>query len=311
MEAGAALESYLLHLRAERRLSPLTSKAYERDLALLLELSNHKPFEQKTHDLRLYSAKLNSRGLNARSIARSLSAWRGFYAWCAARGLVESNPAQHIKAPRARKLLPKALAVDDAVALAQFAASDSALDLRDHAIVELLYSSGLRLAELVSMDLRHARELGYESLSWLEASEAQAQILGKGNKRRIVPVGEAALVAIAAWQSARESLVKPAAEAKDRHALFLSRQGTRLSARSVQQRLAELAKKAGAPVALHPHVLRHSTASHLLQSSGDLRAVQELLGHASIASTQIYTKLDWAHLSAIYDKAHPRAKRKA
>jgi integrase/recombinase XerC len=208
--------------------------------------------------------------------------------------------------------LPKALAPDQALALMGNVVDNSPVVLRDHAIAELFYSSGLRLSELVALDWRFFAATSTEARSrgWIDLANTEATVTGKGNKQRSVPIGAPAVVALRAWLDVRGSLLPAGAGAHER-ALFLSTRGQRISARSVQVRLAALAARLGLPQHVHPHMLRHSMASHVLQSSGDLRAVQELLGHASIAATQIYTKLDWQHLAKVYDAAHPRARRKA
>lgn len=249
-------------------------------------------------------------GLSARSVARRLSAWRGFYDWLAeAKGLV-GNPVRGVRAPRVPRRLPSALAPDQAVRLVDNPDADGFEAVRDRAIYELLYSSGLRLSELVGLDCRYFEaEAGLpRSASWLELEQAQVHVTGKGAKRRTVPIGAAAREALAQWLSERERLLS-SNSLSDRRALFLSSRGSRFSARSIQARLARHGIVRGIPAKVHPHMLRHSFASHLLQSSGDLRAVQELLGHASIASTQIYTALDFQRLAAVYDAAHPRARR--
>lgn len=304
----ALVADFLRELAQLRRASALTVHAYERDLRALARL-HLAPLEQlTTADVRRYAAKLHAGGLAPASLARTLSAWRSFFRWLGARGLVAANPVVGVRAPRAPKRLPKTLAVDQAVSLtAHEPAADDRWAVRDKALVELLYSSGLRLAELVSLDLRYfdggpGRGV---SASWVDLDAAEVVVTGKGGKRRSVPVGRAAVAALRAWLAQRARI-----EGADERALFVSARGTRLAARSVQQRLDRLARSLGLPVHVHPHVLRHSMASHLLQSSGDLRAVQELLGHASISTTQIYTRLDWQHLAKAYDAAHPRARRK-
>ena len=247
--------------------------------------------------------------MNARSIARKLSAWRGFYNWLSEQNAITSNPVDGIKAPKRSKPLPKALAADDAVRLVAEPApgknADSATQLCNHAMFELLYSSGLRVSELVGLDLRYAQEARYTSAGWIDFDAHEVMVTGKGNKMRSVPIGQAAMDALKAWLAVRDTLVK-----LDPHPLFLSERGTRVSARVVQLRLKAHGQAIGLPTDVHPHVLRHSFASHVLQSSGDLRAVQEMLGHASIAATQIYTSLDFQRLAQVYDAAHPRAKKK-
>jgi integrase/recombinase XerC len=255
------------------------------------------------HHLRGFAAQLRGRGLAPRSIAIALAAWRGLYRWWGRQGLVSANPVDGLRPPKAAKPLPKALSVEQAVRLAEHesAGPDPALAARDHAIVELLYGCGLRVGEIVGLDLvASGRAAG-----WIDVADASAHVLGKGSKRRSVPVGRPALAALAGWCALRARLARP-----DEPALFVSRRGTRLTAGQLRLRLKSQAQRAGLPTHVHPHMLRHSFASHLLQSSGDLRAVQELLGHANISTTQVYTKLDYQHLAKAYDAAHPRARHK-
>lgn len=297
---------FLERIAVERRLAALTVDAYRRDLAKLAALAGATPLTQlASADLRRFVAKLHGAGLGATSLARTLSAWRSFYRWLGLQGLVGANPAAGIRAPKRARPLPKALAPDQAVQLAAHETDGSPLALRDRAIVELLYSSGLRLAELVSLDWRYFPAAGgcAPSAGWIDLESGEVTVTGKGGKKRAVPIGTAAVQALRAWLAARATLPRA-----DERALFVSARGARIAPRSVQARLARLARRLGLGVHVHPHVLRHSMASHLLQSSGDLRAVQELLGHANIATTQIYTKLDWQHLAKTYDAAHPRAK---
>ena len=308
--AGAALdplcEDFLLHLDVQRRLADRTRSMY-RDA--LVRLQRFAAAEDRglaavlPHHVRHWAAKLHGQGLSPRSIAIHLAAWRGLYRHLGREGVVPINPVEGLRPPKNARPLPKALSVEHAVALAEHAdrQDDSALDARDHAIVELLYGCGLRVAELCGLDV----VAGPAALGWLDLQSADAHVLGKGSKRRSVPVGSAALKAVHAWLALRGTLAKP-----DEPALFVSRRGTRLSDGQLRKRLAERALAAGLPSHVHPHMLRHSYASHLLQSSGDLRAVQELLGHAQITTTQVYTRLDFQHLAKIYDAAHPRAKRK-
>jgi integrase/recombinase XerC len=319
-----AIPRYLEHLRVERRVSVHTLKAYGDALARLEKLAGdaRRPLAglESAH-IRRFAAQLHGAGLGARSIALILSSWRGFFRWWSLQadsvGLAH-NPVDGVRAPKAARPLPKALAVDEAVALAGLrgdaaapgaepAADDAseeaaALAARDHAIVELLYGCGLRLGELLGLDVR----AGAESGGWIDADDATAHVYGKGAKRRSVPIGGPALEALATWLLHRPALVGPHAEA----ALFVSRLGNRLSPNQLRARLKAQGDRAGVATPVHPHMLRHSYASHLLQSSGDLRGVQELLGHASIATTQVYTRLDFQHLAKVYDAAHPRAKRK-
>jgi integrase/recombinase XerC len=311
----ALLNGYLDSLRTQRQLSPHTLSNYRRDLLQLAGFAGEAGLAEISHfDIRKFASKLHAQGLNPRSIARHLSAWRGFYCWLSEQIPLAANPIDGVKAPRRAKTLPKALSADDAVRLVaqQTAGSepDRATQLCNRAMFELLYSSGLRVSELAGLDIHHAREAGYSSQGWIDSAEHEVTVTGKGNKMRSVPVGQPALDAIAAWLALRPQLVNGAAGAADRFALFLSGRGTRISPRLVQLRLKAHAQALGIPANVHPHVLRHSFASHVLQSSGDLRAVQEMLGHASIASTQIYTSLDFQRLAQVYDAAHPRAKKK-
>jgi integrase/recombinase XerC len=300
---------YLDELRTQRKLSSHTIAAYARDLGDLARLAGHSDWSRLTHfDIRRFAARLHADGQSPTSIARKLSGWRGFYTWLAQQTVLAANPVEGVRAPRRAKRLPKALAVDDAVRLmeANRGGHPEPAELCDRAMFELLYSSGLRVSELAGLDVGFAaaKDGAPASLGWLELEAREVVVTGKGNKMRRVPVGGPALEAIAAWLAVRP----PSSDGSN--ALFLSARGARVSPRVVQHRLKNHAIKAGLPVHVHPHVLRHSFASHLLQSSGDLRAVQELLGHASITSTQIYTSLDFQHLAAVYDKAHPRAKAK-
>ena len=304
-----AVDDYLAELATQRRLSAHTSDAYARDLARLIQFSDGRALtDLSPHDVRRFVARLHASGLAPASIARTLSAWRSFFQWLADRRQIASNPAVGVRGPKRARRLPKALSADQAVTFASRLPDDRTLSQRDHAIVELMYSSGLRLSELTSLDWRHfhAEPRCPASMSWIDLAAGEATVRGKGAKTRTVPIGAPARAALAAWLAARGTLAAP-----DERALFVSARGARLSARSVQSRLAQLARALGLGVHVHPHMLRHSFASHLLQSSGDLRAVQELLGHANIATTQIYTQLDWQHLAKAYDAAHPRARRKS
>ena len=263
--------------------------------------------------MRVWAARLHAQGSSPRSIARILSAWRGFYTWLAnQKQILQSNPLDDVRPPKRSKPLPKALSVENAINLVEQSSEESIqadlfLRARDRAIVELLYSSGLRLSELLGIDVLPLEAKDYQSAGWIDFDLSEVMVLGKGNKRRTVPVGSAAMAAIKEWLVIREH------HAKEINALgqplFINKQGRRVSARTIQKHLAALALKAGLPTHVHPHMLRHSFASHLLQSSGDLRAVQEMLGHSSIASTQVYTSLDFQRLAQVYDDAHPRAKK--
>jgi integrase/recombinase XerC len=300
---------FLRDMATVRRLSALTVAAYRRDLQRLAQLAGEAGLAQLgAADIRRAAGRLHAQGLAPSSIARMLSAWRAFYRYLSLRQAGGANPALGVRAPRRAQRLPKALAPDQAVALASHDGGDGALAVRDHALVELMYSSGLRLSEMVALDWRaFGSEPGRPaSRGWIDLAEGELTVTGKGSKRRTVPVGRQAAQALSAWLAARASLA-----ADGERALFVSSRGTRLSPRSVQVRLAQLAARIGLGVHVHPHVLRHSMASHLLQSSGDLRAVQEMLGHANISTTQVYTRLDWQHLAKAYDACHPRARRKA
>lgn len=292
--ARQRVEEYLAHLTHERRLSAHTITNYRRDIETLIELAGADDVhELQIHQVRRFVAQLHGRGLDGRSIARGLSAWRGFFRHLARAHGVKTNPCLGIRAPKAAKRLPHALSPDDAARL-MTADEDGALALRDKAMWELFYSSGLRLSELTGL-----------AVGDVDMRDATVRVTGKGNKTRVVPVGRFALDAIQAWLAPRAVLVDAGETA-----LFVSQHKRRLGPRAVQLRLKHWAAKQGLDRSLHPHMLRHSFASHVLQSSGDLRAVQEMLGHANISTTQVYTQLDFQHLAKIYDAAHPRAHRK-
>ncbi len=310
------IERYLAHLQTQRKLSPHTLDNYSRDLQQLLALMREKQVGHLTAltnvDIRRYTSQLHGRGLSPSSIARKLSAWRGFFNWLALQQTLNANPTDGVKAPKRAKSLPKALGVDDAVKLvsgvAEITEDNPVNGVCNKAMFELLYSSGLRVSELTSLDVRYMSEAGYQSQGWIDFDAAEVTVTGKGNKRRSVPVGAAAIVAIRHWLQLREGIAETI-PTTDAHALFISERGRRMTARLLQTRIKAHAQALGIPADVHPHVLRHSFASHLLQSSGDLRAVQEMLGHASIASTQVYTSLDFQRLAQVYDAAHPRAKK--
>jgi integrase/recombinase XerC len=302
----SAIAQYLQHLAAERRLSPHTVAAYQRDLANLAKLTAGKPLAELTvTDIRGAIVKLRSQSLAATSVARQLSSWRGFYTFACRRLGYTNNPCTGLRPPKAAKALPDILSPDTcSQLLAGRADGDDALAARDRAMFELFYSSGLRLSELVGLDLND-----------VNLQSGEAQVTGKGRKTRIVPVGRQALAAIAAWLPQRQPLMSrrddiPGETRDHTAALFISQRGARLTPRSVQLRLNRWALQAGLGQHVHPHMLRHAFATHVLQSSGDLRAVQEMLGHASISTTQVYTHLDWQHLAKVYDQAHPRARKK-
>lgn len=303
----AELQRFLDHLAFEKRLAPRTVAMY-REALLRLQASaaaDAVPLpEARVHHVRHWVGQLRLRGLAPRSIAIALAAWRGLYRWWGRDGRVTLNPVDGVRPPKGAKPLPKALSVDQAVALVEHGddeGDDPLLAARDQAIAELLYGSGLRIGELLGLDLA----AGPAAAGWIDIADATAHVLGKGSKRRSVPVGAAALRALQAWLAGRAAMARPGEPA-----LFVSRRGTRLTPNALRARLKRQAVKAGLPTHVHPHMLRHSFASHVLQSSGDLRAVQELLGHASISTTQVYTQLDFQHLAKVYDAAHPRARRK-
>jgi len=303
----ADLQRYLEHLRVTRRLASRTLSLYEDALTRLQALARQYPLELRqvqNHHVRRWTAQLHGQGLAPRSLALMLSAWRGLYRWLGGERLVSHNPVEGVRTPKAAKPLPKALSVDQSVALADFqnpAGSDPRVEARDRCMVELLYGCGLRVAELVGLDLQASGT----AQGWIDLPSAEAHVLGKGSKRRSVPLGREAAKAYQAWLQLRPLLARA-----DETALFVGMRGQRINANQVRLSLKARALGAGVPTHVHPHMLRHSFASHLLQSSGDLRAVQELLGHANISTTQVYTKLDFQHLAKVYDAAHPRAKRK-
>ena len=288
------LKNYLDYLAHERRLSRHTLEGYTRDIEALIGCADATLLSKlQVHDIRRFVAQLHGHGFGAKSIARMLSAWRGFYRYLARDHGYRENPCLGLRAPRSAKRLPHALSPDEAHRLLDIQ-PDTVLGVRDKAMFELFYSSGLRLSELTAL-----------APSDVNFAEGTARVTGKGSKTRIVPVGRYALDALTAWLKGRAQIPRHQSDA-----LFVNRLGQRLSPRSVQQRLKVLALKQGISTNVHPHVLRHSFASHVLQSSSDLRAVQEMLGHASISTTQVYTHLDFQHLAKVYDAAHPRAKRK-
>ena len=298
MDAAERVTTYLDELAQQRRRSPHTVSNYRRDLNLLCHLCGESPrgcdpLALDTHHIRRFVSQLHLRGLSGRSLARTLSAWRGFYRWLGLRGDIAANPVENVRPPKSPKALPKVLSPDEASRLLAVG-SDDVLEVRDQAMFELFYSSGLRLAELSSLDVDCLPDL----------VDGEVRVLGKRSKERHVPVGSKAREALIVWANRRGELAKP-----DEKALFVGRRGERISPRVIQSRLQRRAQAQGVPFGVHPHMLRHSFASHVLQSSGDLRAVQEMLGHASIASTQVYTHLDFQHLAKVYDAAHPRAKR--
>jgi integrase/recombinase XerC len=290
------VSDFLSHLMRERRLSPHTAAGYAHDVRVLLELTQEQEsalHDLQVHQIRRFIARLHGRGLGGKSLARMLSAWRGFFNYLARDHGFTRNPCTGVRPPKSPKALPKALSPDEATRLVSFTQNDP-LAVRDRAMFELLYSSGLRLSELTS--LRQGD---------VSFADATVRVIGKGNKTRVVPVGSHALQALQAWLPVRASLPH-----RNEPALFLNQRGDAISPRTVQSRLKAWGIKQGLRGHVHPHMLRHSFASHVLQSSGDLRAVQEMLGHASISTTQVYTHLDFQYLAKVYDQAHPRAKRK-
>jgi integrase/recombinase XerC len=291
------LTGYLAYLQHERNYSPHTSDNYARDIRRLFELAGSSALaELKSHHIRRYIAQLHSSGLSGRSLARVLSSWRGFFNYLMRDHACPGNPCVGLRAPKSPKTLPHALSPDEAVKLVEMKV-ETPLDARDKAMFELLYSSGLRLAELISLDLSSMQDT-------LQSNEVR--VTGKGSKTRVVPVGHHAIAAIQTWMQVRDQ-VSNAGEV----ALFVGARGARISPRTVELQLQKWAVKQGLNSKVHPHMLRHSFATHVLQSSGDLRAVQEMLGHASISTTQVYTHLDFQYLAKIYDGAHPRAKKKS
>lgn len=298
MTPATAVDAWLAELAEQRRLAAHTLTNYRRDLGkLLFDLGELPLAATQGHHLRRFIAQHHGRGLSGRSLARLLSAWRGFFSWLGERGLVLANPCDGLRPPKSPKVLPKVLSVDEAARLLEPVDDDEPVQAaRDAAMFELFYSSGLRLAELVALNV-----------SVLESvcAEGEIRVLGKRSKLRLVPVGSQARLALAEWGRLRDQLA-----AENESGLFVGVRGRRISPRVVEARLARRALLLGLPAHVHPHMLRHSFASHVLQSSGDLRAVQEMLGHASIASTQVYTHLDFQHLAHVYDAAHPRAKAK-
>ena len=291
------LSGFLDHLRHERRLSGATVSNYQRDLeqftAWLEEHENSPPEQINQHQVRAWVASRHRHGIGGKSLQRQLSSLRTLFRYLLREGLVRHNPAEGVRAPKAKRPLPKALDADQLSHILDVTPQGS-LEIRDLAMMELFYACGLRLAELVSLDVHD-----------IPAGHDQLEVTGKGSKTRRVPLGRMARKAIDDWLKVRGNHA-----ARDENALFVSARGRRIHPRSVQQRIARMAQRQNALQHLHPHMLRHSFATHLLESSGDLRAVQELLGHADISTTQVYTHLDFQHLAQVYDQAHPRARRK-
>lgn len=296
---------YLEHVRFEKRLAARTLTLYTLDLERLCDnaaAAGTELLQVQPGQIRRWVAQMHSQGRSGRGIALILSGWRGFYHWLGREGLVAANPVQDVRAPKAAKPLPKALSVDDAVRLADFHSqtTDPWLEARDAAIVALLYGAGLRLAELAGLDVQASAS----ARGWVDLPAGEAHVLGKGSKRRIVPVGVKAVQAVQHWLMLRDQKLMPQS---GQAALLIGCHGTRLSPQSIWKRVKARSLLSGLAAPVHPHMLRHSFASHVLQSSSDLRGVQELLGHANITTTQIYTRLDFGHLAKAYDSAHPRA----
>ena len=305
-------ERYLEHARVQKRLAPRTLALYSEDLHKLTAAAAQAGVALtavQNHHVRRWVAQMHAGGRSGRGIALILSGWRGFYTWLGREGLVSANPVQDVRAPRQARPLPKALGVDEAVQLADHVAEDDDpwLEVRDAAMVELLYGSGLRVGELVGLDVAASDAAQRGGRGWIDLPSAEVQVQGKGSKRRGVPLGTQALAALERWLALRDQV---AGQGDAAMALFIGRRGTRLTPQSIWQRLKRRSLLAGLATPVHPHMLRHSFASHVLQSSSDLRAVQELLGHAHIGTTQVYTRLDFQHLAKAYDAAHPRARRR-
>ena len=308
----ALTERYLEHARVQKRLAPRTLALYSEDLHKLMTVAAQSGIALtavQNHHVRRWVAQMHAGGRSGRGIALILSGWRGFYTWLGREGLVSANPVQDVRAPRQARPLPKALGVDEAVQLADHVAEDDDpwLEARDAAMVELLYGSGLRVGDLVGLDVAASDAAQRAGRGWIDLPSAEVQVQGKGSKRRGVPLGTQALAALERWLALRDQV---AGQGDAAMALFIGRRGTRLTPQSIWQRLKRRSLLAGLATPVHPHMLRHSFASHVLQSSSDLRAVQELLGHAHIGTTQVYTRLDFQHLAKAYDAAHPRARRR-
>jgi integrase/recombinase XerC len=311
-----SLDLYLQHVRVGKRLATRTVDIYAYELQELATLCTAQSLNltdvQNTH-IRRWIAKAHSAGKGSRSLALQLSAWRGFYKWLVMRGDMVYNPCADIKPPKAAKPLPKALGVDAAMALVDFVPHKQLQEgffERDHLMIELLYGCGLRVGELIGLDLAASPEAMTEGRGWIDAESSEVHVFGKGSKRRMVPLGEKAALALQRYLAERHKLCQNKLSGVQETALLLGTKGQRITRHSVWQMLKVRSLQAGLDQWVHPHMLRHSFASHILQSSGDLRAVQELLGHSSIASTQVYTRLDFQHLAKIYDNSHPRAKKR-
>ena len=309
----ALIARYLQHVQVEKRLAERTVTLYTLDLEKLAASAAQAGVTLaavQNHHVRRWVAQMHAGGRSGRGIGLILSGWRGFYAWLGREGLISANPVQDVRAPKQARPLPKALGVDEAMHLADHSDDEDSpwLEARDAAMVELLYGAGLRVGELVGLDVAASDQAARAGRGWVDAQAGDIHVQGKGSKRRAVPLGRAAAEALARWLAVRDQVSVTAPDAA--HALFIGQRGTRLTAQSVWQRLRRRSLRAGLATPVHPHMLRHSFASHVLQSSGDLRAVQELLGHANIGTTQVYTRLDFQHLAKAYDAAHPRARKR-
>jgi len=300
------IDAFLGHLQDERQVSRHTVAGYRRDLSKLkifvASLNGNDLLRLKSAEARLFPAQLHRHGLTGRSIQRALSAARSLYRYLVRERLVRSNPFDGIRAPRGERKLPETLSADQAAKLVAIEPK-SDLDYRDRAILELFYSSGLRLSELSGLDIKHLATRN--SSGWVDLKERVAFVTGKGGKERLLPIGRYAHDALQAWCEHRGGVA-----AQDERAFFVGRSGRRLGVRAIQQRVQVWAKRQGLGRGVHPHMLRHPFASHLLESGADLRAIQELLGHADLSTTQVYTHLDFQHLAEVYDKAHPRAQKR-
>jgi integrase/recombinase XerC len=313
----ALLDDYLRHIATEKRLAERTQLLYLHDLQRLAEFAAEQglePSQAQNFHLRAWVAKLHAAGASPRTLALTLSVWRGWYAWLGIHGHISTNPCTGLRPPKRAQTLPKALAVDDAITLADYACAqaqsastaDACIAWRDATIVELLYGSGLRVSELCNLDVQASSAGQAAGRGWIDSAAAEVHVQGKGSKRRSAPVGSKSLAALQRYAALRAELSANDGEM----ALFLGARGGRISTSTIWQMLKKLSLASGLPMRVHAHVLRHSFASHVLQSSGDLRGVQELLGHANIRTTQIYTRLDFQHLAQAYDAAHPRAKKR-
>lgn len=331
---AALVQRYLEHLRVDRRLAARTLSLYSDDLERLQKVAQEAGsglLQLQPFHLQRQVAVVRSAGHSPRTISRMLSGWRGFYQWALRQGLLQANPARDIHAPKSKRPLPKALSTDEAVQLASWrkpaadarksagqGASGSSeeeawLQARDAAMTELLYSCGLRIGELLGLQTHPSAQAQQQGRGWIDWQDHMIHVMGKGSKWRSVPIGQEAMQALQDWLQLRSQGLTGGKNERDdgddADALFISRLGRRLSPQNAWKRLRQRSQQAGLAQPVHPHMLRHSFASHILQSSGDLRAVQDMLGHANIGTTQVYTRLDFQHLSQTYDAAHPRARK--